>query len=243
MTCLSVNLNKIALIRNSRGGSLPCVKRAAELCIVNGADGITVHPRQDQRHIRFSDVDNLKAMLRVEFNIEGNPFNRMFLEVIRRVRPTQCTFVPDAPSQLTSDHGWNLQVDAVRLRPIIQELSRFGIRISLFVDPVPTSMEMAKALGAHRVELYTGPYAKEFSAGRTEGALQQYADAARAAIAVGLEVNAGHDLNQENLGPFLNEVPNVAEVSIGHALICEALEDGLSTTVRRYAEICHKTRT
>lgn len=242
MTYLSVNLNKIALIRNSRGGNLPSVTRAAEICLAAGADGITVHPRPDQRHIRFSDVDALKAMLSVEFNIEGNPFNRAFLEVIRRVRPTQCTLVPDAPAQLTSDHGWNLELDAVRLRPVIQELSRLGIRISLFVDAVPATMPLAKALGARRVELYTGPYAKEFSSGRTEGALLQYADAARAAIAAGLEVNAGHDLNQENLGPFLNQVPGVAEVSIGHALITEALEEGLSTTVRRYADICHQAR-
>lgn len=242
MTYLSVNLNKIALIRNSRGGQLPSVTRAAEICLDAGADGITVHPRPDQRHIRFSDVDALKAMLKVEFNIEGNPFNRTFLEVIRRVRPTQCTFVPDAPAQLTSDHGWNLDVDAVRLRPVIQELSRLGIRISLFVDPVPAAMAAAKALGAHRVELYTGPYAKEFASRRTEGALAQYAAAARAALDSGLEINAGHDLNQENLGPFLDQVPQVAEVSIGHALITEALEDGMSTTVRRYAEICHRSR-
>ncbi len=242
MTYLSVNLNKIALIRNSRGGHLPSVTRAAEICLEAGADGITVHPRPDQRHIRYSDVDALKAMLKVELNIEGNPFNRTFLEVVRRVRPAQCTFVPDAPAQLTSDHGWNLELDAMRLRPVIQELSRLGIRISLFVDPAPPSMAAARALGAQRVELYTGPYAKEFGSGRTEGALAQYAATAQAALDAGLEVNAGHDLNQENLGPFLDQVPGVAEVSIGHALITEALEDGLSATVRRYAEICHRSR-
>ncbi len=242
MTKLSVNLNKIALIRNSRGGSLPSVTRAAEICVAAGADGITVHPRPDQRHIRYSDVDALKSLLKVELNIEGNPFNRAFQEVIRRVRPAQCTFVPDAPAQITSDHGWNLDVDAVRLRPVIQELSRLGIRISLFVDPVPSCMAAAKALGAQRVELYTGPYAKEFCAGRTEEALEQYAAAAQAALAAGLEINAGHDLNQENLGLFLDRVPQVAEVSIGHALITEALEDGLSPTVRRYVEICHRSR-
>lgn len=242
MTYLSVNLNKIALIRNSRGGNLPSVTRAAEICLAAGADGITVHPRPDQRHIRYADVDALKAMLQVELNIEGNPFNRTFLEVVRRVRPAQCTLVPDAPAQLTSDHGWNLVLDAVRLRPVIQELSRLGIRISLFVDAAPSSMVAARALGAHRVELYTGPYAKEFASGRTEGALAQYAAAAQAALDAGLEVNAGHDLNQENLGPFLTQVPGVAEVSIGHALITEALEDGLSATVRRYVEICHRSR-
>lgn len=242
MTKLSVNLNKIALIRNSRGGSMPSVTRAAEVCLASGADGITVHPRPDQRHIRISDVDALKAMLQVEFNIEGNPFSRQFMELIRRIRPTQCTLVPDSPSQLTSDHGWNLKLDAVRLRPIIQEFARLGIRVSLFIDPVPEAMSDAKDLGAHRVELYTGPYAQDFAAGRPAGALEQYAAAARAAIENGLEVNAGHDLNLSNLGAFLDQVPGVAEVSIGHALISDALEVGLSTSVWHYAAICHQPR-
>jgi pyridoxine 5-phosphate synthase len=242
MTHLSVNLNKIALIRNSRGGNLPSVTRAAELCLAAGADGITVHPRPDQRHIRPSDVDALKAMLPVEFNIEGNPFNRPFLELIRRIRPTQLTMVPDAASQLTSDHGWNLKHDAARLRPVIQEFSRLGVRVSLFVDPVPEAMADAKELGAQRVELYTGPYAQDFAAGRPAGALEQYAATAKAALEVGLEVNAGHDLNLQNLGAFLDYVPGVVEVSIGHALIADALEVGLSTAVYHYALICHQPR-
>jgi pyridoxine 5-phosphate synthase len=242
MTLLSVNLNKIALIRNSRGGNLPSVTRAAEICLASGADGITVHPRPDQRHIRPTDVDALKAMLQVEFNIEGNPFNRPFVELIRRTRPTQLTLVPDAASQLTSDHGWNLKLDAMRLRPIIAEFAKLGVRVSLFIDPVPEAMADAKELGAHRVELYTGPYAHDFAAGRPNGALEQYAAAAKAALAVGLEVNAGHDLSLQNLGMFLDHVPGVAEVSIGHALISDALEVGLTAAVYHYAAVCHQPR-
>lgn len=240
MTSLSVNLNKIALVRNSRGGGLPSVTRAAQICLDAGADGITVHPRPDQRHIRPQDVRDLKAMLKVEFNIEGNPLDRPFLDLIRMVRPTQCTMVPDSSQQLTSDHGWNLAVDSERIRPIIAELKSLGIRVSLFMNADAAAMAAAKAVGADRVELYTGPYAEEFAAGQAEAALSRYAAAAQAALAAGLGLNAGHDLNQANLGPFLGGVPGVMEVSIGHALIVDALESGLAETVRRYAAICHQ---
>jgi len=240
MTKLSVNLNKIALIRNSRGSGIPSVTRAATICIDAGADGITVHPRPDERHIRPHDVHDLKAMLSVEFNIEGNPLEPKFLELVRAVRPTQCTMVPDSRDQLTSDHGWDLSRHADVLRPIIAELKSLGVRVSLFMDPDPAPMSAAKAVGADRVELYTGPYAEGFQEGQRDAAWQPYATAAQAAIDAGLGVNAGHDLNQGNLGPFLQHVPGVLEVSIGHALIADALEIGLSETVRRYKAICRR---
>lgn len=240
MTALSVNLNKIALIRNSRNSGLPSVTRAATICVDAGADGITVHPRPDERHIRPQDVDDLKALLQVELNIEGNPLEPSFLALVQRVVPAQCTLVPDARQQLTSDHGWNLAADADVLRPIIADLKGRGIRVSLFVDADPAAMPLARAVGADRVELYTGPYAEEFHAGRGAAALARYAAAAHAAAAAGLGLNAGHDLNLENLGPFLKGVPGVLEVSIGHALVVDALEMGLAETVRRYAAICRR---
>lgn len=242
MTALSVNLNKVALIRNSRQSGIPSVIRAAELCIAAGADGITVHPRPDERHIRRSDVRELKPMLTVEFNIEGNPLEPVFLDLVREVRPTQCTLVPDSREQSTSDHGWAVAAMAHVLEPIVGDLHAHGIRVSLFVDADPTVMAAAKAIGADRVELYTGPYAEEFVAGQRETALARYAAAAQAALDVGLEVNAGHDLSLDNLGPFLQHVPGVAEVSIGHALIADALELGLPETVRRYKAICQAGR-
>jgi pyridoxine 5-phosphate synthase len=242
MTALSVNLNKIALLRNSRNSGIPSVTRAAEICIAAGADGITVHPRPDERHIRRSDVRELKRMLTVEFNIEGNPLEPAFLELVREVRPTQCTMVPDARDQLTSDHGWDLAKQAAVLEPIIGDLKGRGIRVSLFMDPDPQAMSAAKAVGADRMELYTGPYAEEFHAGQKETALKRYAEAAQAALDAGLGVNAGHDLNLDNLGPFLEQVPGVLEVSIGHALIADALELGLSETVRKYRTICRAGR-
>ena len=238
MTSLSVNLNKIALVRNSRNSGLPSVTRAAEISIAAGADGITVHPRPDERHIRASDVYDLKNLLTVEFNIEGNPLEPSFMKLVRDVKPTQCTLVPDARSQLTSDHGWNLPRDNEVVRPLVAELKSLGIRVSLFVDADPAVMPQAKAVGADRVELYTGPYAEEFAAGQRETALETYATAAKAALAAGLGLNAGHDLNLDNLGPFLKFVPGVLEVSIGHALIADALDMGLAETVRRYAAIC-----
>uniref|UniRef100_A0A7C4QQG5 Pyridoxine 5'-phosphate synthase n=1 Tax=Schlesneria paludicola TaxID=360056 RepID=A0A7C4QQG5_9PLAN len=240
MTKLSVNLNKIALVRNSRGSGIPSVTRAARICIDAGADGITVHPRPDERHIRPQDVYDLKGLLTVEFNIEGNPFEPKFLELVRAVRPTQCTLVPDARHQLTSDHGWDLVRDGDALRPIIAELRNLGVRVSLFVDPVPDAMPLAKAVGADRVELYTGPYAEAFQHGQREAAWGRYAAAARSAREAELGVNAGHDLNQDNLRPFLEHVPGVLEVSIGHALISDALEWGLAETVRRYRALCRQ---
>jgi pyridoxine 5-phosphate synthase len=242
MTSLSVNLNKIALMRNSRNSGIPSVTRAARICIDAGADGITVHPRPDERHIRYRDVIELKEMLTVEFNIEGNPLEPKFMELVAAVRPDQCTLVPDARGQLTSDHGWNLPRDSKIVRPLIERLKAAGIRVSLFVDADPAVMPHAKAVGADRVELYTGPYAEEFSAGNRHSAWKVYADAAQAALDEGLAVNAGHDLNLDNLGPFLSHVPRVAEVSIGHALIADALEYGLSETVRRYKAICEKAK-
>lgn len=241
MTKLSVNLNKIALVRNSRNSGIPSVTRAATICIDAGADGITVHPRPDERHIRYQDVFDLKAMLSVEFNIEGNPLEPKFMDLVTAVKPDQCTLVPDARQQLTSDHGWNLPHDAEIVHPLVAELKSHGIRVSLFVDADPSVMGPAKAVGADRVELYTGPYAEEFSAGNAEAAINRYAAAAKAALEAGLEINAGHDLNLENLGPFLEYVPGIMEVSIGHALIADALELGLAETVRRYRAICQLT--
>lgn len=238
MTKLSVNLNKIALVRNSRTSGIPSVTRAAEICIAAGADGITVHPRPDERHIRYQDVHDLKAMLTVEFNIEGNPLEPKFMDLVKAVRPDQCTLVPDALQQLTSDHGWNLPQDSDIVRPLIGELKALGIRVSLFVDADPRVMRPAQEVGADRVELYTGPYAEEFAEGHRESALKKYATAAQAALDAGLGLNAGHDLNLENLGPFLAQVPGIWEVSIGHALIADALEMGLTETVRRYVAIC-----
>jgi pyridoxine 5-phosphate synthase len=202
-----------------------------------GAHGITVHPRPDQRHIRNDDVRDLAQLLGtrtgVEFNIEGNPFHGL-VEIARAYRPQQCTLVPDEAAAVTSDHGWDLQRNGARLQPIVHELKALGIRVSLFMDAEPVAMAAAHALGADRVELYTEPYARAFSAGDAATALKTFAAAARAAQAVGLGVNAGHDLNQDNLPAFLSAVPGVLEVSIGHALIADALDNGLAQTVRDY---------
>lgn len=244
MTVLSVNVNKVAVLRNSRGGALPSVERAARISIEAGAGGITVHPRPDLRHIRPDDVRALARWLPVELNIEGNPFappnERGYpglLALAEEVRPAQCTLVPDADAQLTSDHGFDLARDAERLEPVIARLKALGIRVSLFVDPDDPDVARAAAIGADRVELYTGPYAAAFAAGAPEGALAAAAATARRAQTAGLGVNAGHDLDQRNLGPFLAAVPGVLEVSIGHALIGEALFDGLAATVRNYLAV------
>jgi len=243
MTLLSVNVNKIALLRNSRNIGIPSVTRAAEICVEAGAAGITVHPRPDQRHIRPADVFELAEMLSVEFNIEGNPFAGPegtypgFMAIVRRVKPAQCTLVPDTPGQLTSDHGWDLSTGAERLAPIVDELKSLAIRISLFMDPDPAQIKRAAECGVDRVELYTEPYARAFEKGSPEASLRKYAGAAKAAQDAGLGVNAGHDLNLKNLGSFCSAVPNVLEVSIGHALISEALEMGLSETVKAYLRI------
>ncbi len=237
MTRLSVNLNKVALLRNARPLGIPGVSRSASIAIAAGARGITVHPRPDQRHIRTDDVRELAQLLEqhkdIEFNIEGNPFHGL-IDIARKFKPQQCTLVPDEAAAATSDHGWDLNRDGERLRPLIGELRALGIRVSLFMDPVAESMQAARDLGADRVELYTEPYARAFDAGAAEKELARYAKAARAAAAAGLGVNAGHDLNQDNLPQFLAAVPGVLEVSIGHALIADALEHGLAQTVRDY---------
>jgi pyridoxine 5-phosphate synthase len=236
-TALSVNLNKVALVRNTRHLGIPSVLRAATLCLEAGAQGITVHPRPDARHIRAEDVRELHALLKawpgVEFNIEGNPFHNL-MDFVRDLRPQQCTLVPDSEGQLTSDHGWDLEADRERLRPLIEEARSLGVRVSLFMDPLPEAMAAAKAIGADRVELYTESYASAFGTPRQDQVLQGFAKAAQAARAAGLGVNAGHDLNRDNLAPFLRAVPEVGEVSIGHALISDALELGYTATVRAY---------
>lgn len=241
MTRLSVNLNKVALLRNSRDLGIPGVTRAARIVLEAGAQGITVHPRPDARHIRSSDVHELAQLLKsspaAEFNIEGNPFEPPLLELARAVRPQQCTLVPDTPGAFTSDHGWDLARDGVRLRPMVEELKKLGIRVSLFMDPLAEMMAAAAATGAQRVELYTEPYARSFGTAGEAAMVERYAVAARSAQAAGLGVNAGHDLNRDNLPQFLAAVPSVAEVSIGHALIADALELGLATTVREYLQV------
>ncbi|MHA7817691.1 MAG: pyridoxine 5'-phosphate synthase [Pseudohaliea sp.] len=248
MTALSVNLNKIALIRNSRDTRSPDVPSHAQLCIDAGADGITVHPRPDQRHIRASDCRELAAMLTVEFNIEGNPFAGPrrseragvddypgFLPLVRETRPAQCTLVPDGDAQLTSDHGFDLRRDGERLAPLVEELKGLGIRVSLFMDPEPSQMALAAEVGADRIELYTERYAHAYATGEdVDAVLDRFYEAAQAARDAGLGVNAGHDLNLENLPAFCAAIPGLLEVSIGHALTVDALRLGLAETIRAY---------
>lgn len=236
MTKLSVNLNKIALIRNSRHLNLPSVTQAAKTCIMAGAHGITVHPRPDQRHIRFTDVDELAAIMTVEFNIEGNPFHPPFMDIVRGVKPTQCTLVPDEPDTFTSNCGWNIAADKDKLLPIVKELQDLGCRVSLFMDPDLEQIQKVPEVGADRIELYTEPYAAAFQAGEVESLFQTYYDAAILAQSLGLGVNAGHDLNLANLGKFCS-IPNILEVSIGHALIADALELGLFQAVKEYLRV------
>ena len=237
MTKLSVNVNKVALLRNTRALGIPSVTRAAKLVLDAGAHGITVHPRPDQRHIRTEDVHDLAALLEhypdSEYNIEGNPFENA-LDLVREVRPHQFTLVPDDPGQFTSDHGWDVPANAERLRPLIAEVKSLGVRVSLFMDADPAAIREAAAVGADRVELYTEPYAASFGGPGESEQLEKFVAAARAAHDAGLGVNAGHDLNQKNLPRFLLSVPGVLEVSIGHALIADALEEGLPATVRAY---------
>ncbi|MCW5580032.1 MAG: pyridoxine 5'-phosphate synthase [Luteimonas sp.] len=246
MTQLSVNLNKIAVLRNSRGGADPDMLRAAHACLDAGADGITVHPRPDARHTRHDDVLALAGLARgrgVEFNLEGNPFAPPregyagFLRLCELARPAQATLVPDGDAQLTSDHGFDFARDAGALRPVVAALKALGCRVSLFAD-AGADVAAAARIGADRIELYTGPYAEAFAAGTPEAALPAFVATAHAAHAAGLGVNAGHDLSQANLGAFLAAVPDVLEVSIGHALVGEALYDGLAATVRRYLALC-----
>jgi pyridoxine 5-phosphate synthase len=245
MTHLSVNVNKIATLRNTRTLGIPSLKKLSAIALDAGAQGITVHPRPDQRHIRDEDVEELAALVRAypsaEYNIEGNPFHNL-LEHCKRSRPTQATLVPDAREAFTSNHGWNLvelgAVERQALARTIETLHASGCRVSLFIDPVPEMMALAHELGADRVELYTEPYAAAAAAGRAAPSIQTYALAAKVAREQGLGVNAGHDLNLDNLRPFLVGVGGVAEVSIGHALIADALEFGLAETVRRYLVEC-----
>jgi len=237
MTALSVNLNRVALLRNSRPLTIPSLTHAAQLVLEAGAEGITLHPRPDERHVRPADVQDIARVLQrwpaVEYNLEGNPLHQL-MQHVRAVRPHQCTFVPDAPDAATSDHGWDLARDGARLQPLIEQAHECGARVSLFVDPDPAAMEHARALGADRVELYTEPYARAHGGPGQAASLERYRLAAQAALRAGLEVNAGHDLNLDNLADFLAAVPGVREVSIGHALIADALEFGLGPTVRRY---------
>lgn len=245
-TALSVNLNKIAVLRNSRGGGEPDVVRAGIACLDAGAHGLTVHPRPDARHIREHDVHALSALCRargVEFNIEGNPFAPPrhgypgLLALCEAARPAQVTLVPDGDGQLTSDHGFDFLRDGEALRPLVTAFRTLGARVSVFVDVGDVEVARAASCGADRVELYTGPYAEAYAARNADTALAAAADTARRAQAAGLAVNAGHDLNQANLGAFLRGVPDVREVSIGHALIGEALYAGLDATVRAYRRI------
>ena len=236
-TALSVNVNRVALLRNSRPVGIPSVVRLAEIALAAGADGITVHPRPDARHITTQDVHDLHALLKrwpqAEYNLEGNPFHNL-MDLVRGVRPHQATFVPDSVEQATSDHGWDLARDGERLRPLIDELHALGVRVSLFMDPDPAAMALARAVGADRVELYTETYARAHGTPAQAAELGRHVASARAALQAGLGVNAGHDLNRDNLGDFLRAVPGVAEVSIGHAIAADALEFGMAEAVRAY---------
>ena len=241
-TALSVNVNKVATLRNTRHLGIPSLTRAATFCLQAGAHGITVHPRPDERHIRATDVPELATLVQQwpgrEYNIEGNPFHNL-MEVVADVRARQLpvhqvTFVPDAEGQFTSDHGWNFPADAERLRPLIAQAHALGARVSLFMDADASALAAARAVGADRVELYTEPYAAAWATPAQATQLKRFAEAARAARAAGLGINAGHDLNRDNLSAFVREVPGVQEVSIGHALIADALEMGYSAAVGDY---------
>ena len=243
-TALSVNLNKVALLRNTRHLGIPSVTRAATLCLQAGAAGITVHPRPDARHIRADDVVDVARLLQAwpdrEFNVEGNPLHNLMdcvADLVARKLPVhQVTFVPDSEGQFTSDHGWNFPQDAARLRPLIDQAHAMGLRVSLFMDAEPAAMAAVKAVGADRIELYTEPFAAAWGTTDQDTQLQRFARAAQAALDVGLGVNAGHDLNRDNLTAFAQTVPGVQEVSIGHALIADALELGYAATIKAYLD-------
>jgi len=225
------------LVRNTRHLGIPSVTRAATLCLQAGAQGITVHPRPDERHIRAMDVADLSALMQAwpdrEYNIEGNPLQNL-MGFVQQFKPHQATFVPDGEGQFTSDHGWNPATDTEKLRPLIAETKALGVRVSLFMDAEPSHMAWAKSVGADRVELYTEPFAAAWGTAAQSAQLDRFAIAAQAALDVGLGVNAGHDLNRDNLTAFLKQVPGVQEVSIGHALIADALELGYSATIADY---------
>jgi len=253
MTALSVNINKVAVLRNSRGHAEPDPATAARVAVAAGCQGITVHPRPDQRHIRVDDVLRVAAVLgahgpgagttAIEYNLEGNPFAPArgsypgFIELARAARPAQATLVPDGDAQITSDHGFDLARDAARLKPLIRELKVIGCRVSVFVDAGCADVERAAEIGADRIEIYTEPYASAFARGDHASALADCVHTAERARTAGLGVNAGHDLNQRNLGALKRAIPFLAEVSIGHALIGDALYDGLAQTVRAYLAI------
>ena len=241
-TALSVNLNKVALVRNTRHLGIPSVTRAATLCLQAGASGITVHPRPDARHIRADDVTDLAQLMQAwpdrEFNIEGNPFHNLMdvvgALVARKLPVHQVTFVPDGEGQFTSDHGWNFPQDARRLRPLIAQARAWGLRVSLFMDAEPAAMAGACEVGAHRVELYTEPFAAAWGGPKQAEQLDRFVQSARVSLNLGLGVNAGHDLNLDNLSAFARQVPGLSEVSIGHALIGDALELGYAGAVAAY---------
>jgi pyridoxine 5-phosphate synthase len=231
-TKLSVNINKVALIRNSRGGNYPNLIQVAIDCERFGADGITIHPRPDERHARYQDAYDLKEVVKTELNIEGKPYPR-FMQVVKEVKPHQCTLVPDADNAITSDSGWDTVQNEAYLKDIIDELHQYGIRVSIFIDPIEQFIEGAAKVGADRIEFYTGPYAADYS-DDPQKAIEKYIHTAHLANKLGLGINAGHDLNLENLAFFKRNIPSLLEVSIGHALVSDALYYGLENTVQMY---------
>ena len=244
MTKLSINLNKFALLRNARGTNYPNVESMGRRALAVGAHGITVHPRPDQRHIRYDDVPVLSSLCAahtdIEFNIEGNPEDD-FMELVLAAKPEQCTLVPDDPNQLTSDHGWNLQGDTESLCEKIAILKAENIRVCLFMDPDPEQITRVAATGADRIELYTEAYARHYGSEKSNDTLEQYRLAAECAHQCKIGVNAGHDLNLQNLGTFLNVVPSVEEVSIGHAIIVESFDHGFEATLKKYLTIVNQS--
>jgi len=235
MTKLSVNINKVALIRNARGGNVPDLKKFAQDCERFGADGITVHPRPDERHVRFSDLPILKEVVTTEFNIEGYP-TKKFMEEVIKVKPHQCTLVPDPPEALTSSEGWNTIEQKSQLQDIIASLQEVGIRVSIFLDPILEMVEGAKETGTDRIEFYTGDYAHDFSK-NPEAAIEKHVNAANLANEIGLGINAGHDLNLDNLKFYAASIPRLKEVSIGHALVKDALYYGIQNTIQLYKRL------
>ena len=232
MTKLSVNINKAASLRNARGGNNPNLVQFAMDCESFGADGITVHPRPDQRHIRYSDVKELKPIISTELNIEGYP-SKEFMDLVGKIRPEQCTLVPDSPEVLTSNQGWDVKKNQSFLAEVVTDLKKQGIRVSLFLDPIPERASLAGTLGVDRIELYTESYATKLANGDLSG-INDYVRTAERARKEGLEINAGHDLDRNNLAFMIEKIPFISEVSIGHALICDALYYGIENTIQMY---------